>query len=79
MPQAFILDSVTHLKPEHHGQAGFCASHGGIYAAYLAASAGLSAVILNDAGIGREQAGVAGLTLLDELNVPAAEIGRAHV
>jgi hypothetical protein len=69
-----ILDSVTHLKPEHRGAAAYCASHGGAYAGYFAASKGVGAVILNDAGIGREQAGVAGLGLLDGLGVPAAAI-----
>ena len=69
-----ILDSVTHLKPEHRGAAVYCASHGGAYAGYYAAKHGVGAVILNDAGIGREQAGVAGLGLLAALGVPAAAI-----
>lgn len=67
-----VLDSVTHLKPEHKGRAGLCASHGGRYAAYYAAKCGIGAVILCDGGIGREQAGVAGLELLQGLGVPAA-------
>lgn len=69
-----VLDSVTHLKAEHRGRAVYCASHGGIYAGYYAAKMGVGAVILSDAGIGREQAGVAGLRLLDGLGVPAAAI-----
>ena len=77
MSTAIVLDSVTHLKPEHRGVACYCASHGGVYAAYTAAKMGIGAVILNDAGIGREQAGVAGLGLLDDLGVPAAAISHA--
>ncbi|MEZ5857306.1 MAG: hypothetical protein R3D67_22195, partial [Hyphomicrobiaceae bacterium] len=69
-----VLDSVTHLKDEHRGRVAYCGSHGGIYAAYYAAHKGLAAVILNDAGIGRERAGVAGLALLENLGVPAATI-----
>lgn len=69
-----MLDSVTHLKPEHRGRAGYCASHGGRYAGYYAARMGIGAVILNDAGIGREQAGIAGIRLLQSLGVPAAAI-----
>ena len=69
-----ILDSVTHLTPAHHGCVAHCASHAGIYAAYHAAKMGVGAVILNDAGIGRERAGVAGLDLLDEFNVPGAAV-----
>lgn len=49
-------------------------SHGGHYAAYFAALKGVSAVILSDAGIGREQAGVAGVRYLDKLGVPSATI-----
>lgn len=69
-----VLDSVTHLDAKHKGAVAYCGSHGGIYAAYYAASKGLGAVILNDAGIGRERAGVAGLALLERLGVPGAAI-----
>ena len=69
-----ILDSVTHLEAQHKGAVGYCGSHAGIYAAYYAASKGIAAVILNDAGIGRERAGVAGLALLEKLGVPAGAI-----
>jgi hypothetical protein len=69
-----VLDSVTHLDAKHKGAVAYCGSHGGIYAAYYAAYKGLAAVILNDAGIGRERAGVAGLDLLAKLGVPAAAI-----
>ena len=69
-----VLDSVTHLSAQHHGAVAYCGSHAGIYAAYYAASKGLAAVILSDAGIGRERAGVAGLELLAKLGVPGAAI-----
>ena len=69
-----ILDSVTHLTAEHRGLSAHCASHGGIYAGYFAARMGIGAVILNDAGIGREQAGLGGVALLGRLGVPAAAV-----
>ena len=72
--EPLILDSVTHLEPEHRGRAAHCASHGGIYAGYYAAKMGIGAVVLNDAGVGREAAGLAGVKLLDELGVPAATV-----
>ena len=53
-----VLDSVTHLGAEAAGRAALCASHGGVYAAWYAAHRGVSAVILHDAGIGRERAGL---------------------
>ena len=70
-----ILDSVTVFPPEARGRAAIAASHGGVYAAYLAAKAGIKAVILCDAGVGRERAGIGGLDYLDRLGVPAAAIG----
>lgn len=69
-----ILDSVTHLEPSHRGAVVYAASHGGLYAAAYAAAKGVAAIILNDAGIGREQAGIAGLDLLAGLGVPAAAV-----
>jgi len=67
-----VLDSVTHLQPEHRGRAVLCASHGGRYAGWYAADKGVGAVILNDAGIGREAAGISGLAFLTDLRIPAA-------
>ncbi|HEV2955258.1 MAG TPA: hypothetical protein VGX95_03995 [Xanthobacteraceae bacterium] len=70
-----VTDSVTMLGADARGRAAIAASHGGIYAAYLAAKAGLKAVILSDAGVGRERAGVGGLAYLATMGVPAAAIG----
>ena len=70
-----VTDSVTMLGADARGRAAIAASHGGIYAAYLGAKAGLKAVILSDAGIGRERAGVSGLAYLATMGVPAAAIG----
>src|SRR4051794_34761391 len=69
------LDSVTHFSADARGRAALAASHGGVYAAYLAAKAGIKAVVLCDAGVGRERAGIAGLDYLDRLGVAAAAIG----
>jgi hypothetical protein len=51
-----------------------CGSHGGIYPAWLAARAGVRAIVLNDAGIGRESAGIAGLPWLDRLGIAACAV-----
>jgi hypothetical protein len=42
--------------------------------AELAARAGVRAILVNDAGIGRDGAGIGGLALLDALGVPAVAI-----
>lgn len=70
-----VADSVTKLGPEARGAVLVAGSHGGVYAAYLAAAAGLRGVVLNDAGIGLGQAGIAGLAYLDGLGIAAATVG----
>jgi hypothetical protein len=68
-------DSVTHLDGRHRGRVVIAGSHGGVYAAYLAAKAELRGVILNDAGGGLDGSGHAGLDYLDALGIPAATVG----
>ena len=69
-----VADTATKLGPEHGGQVVISASHGGLYAAYLAARAGVRAVILNDASVGKDRAGIAGLGYLDDIGLAAATI-----
>jgi hypothetical protein len=69
-----VADSVTQLGPEARGTVAVCGSHGGMYAAWVAARAGVSAVALNDAGIGRHSAGIAGVLWLAGLGIPAVAI-----
>jgi len=70
-----VLDSVTHLANGARGRVALCGSHGGVYAAWYAARRGIAAILLHDAGIGREGAGVGGLDWLGARGVPAAAIG----
>ncbi|MEM7250996.1 MAG: hypothetical protein AAF493_06220 [Pseudomonadota bacterium] len=69
-----VADSITKLGPEMHGAVLVAGSHGGRYCGYLAALGGLAGVILNDAGIGFERAGVGALDYLAALGVPAATV-----
>ena len=69
-----VADSVTTLPATARGAVLLSGSHGGTYAAYLAARAGVRAVILNDAGVGRDRAGIGGLALLDTIGMAAATI-----
>src|ERR1700736_3892481 len=70
-----VADSITRVaEAEARGAVVVNASHGGIYAAYLAAKLGAAAAIFNDAGIGHDRAGIAGLDYLQELGMPAAAI-----
>ncbi|MCR2157809.1 hypothetical protein NSX53_23745, partial [Salmonella enterica] len=54
------------------GRVVIAASHGGSYAAYCAARGRVRAVVLNDAGVGWQQAGIAGLDELQQWGVAAA-------
>jgi hypothetical protein len=75
MHEYIVADTVTTLGPQARGKPVLAASHCGLIAAYLAAKACVGAVILCDAGIGRERAGIAGLAYLETLGVPAATVG----
>ena len=73
--QIIIADSITRVGPEAAGAVVVNASHGGIYAAYLAAKLHAAAAIFNDAGVGRDGAGIAGLDYLQEFGIAAATVG----
>jgi hypothetical protein len=69
-----VVDSITKLPPNAAGAVAIAASHGGAYPAYLAAAAGLRGVVLHDAGVGLDQAGIACLAYFDALERPAATV-----
>lgn len=69
-----IADSVTGLPAEAHGSVGVCGSHGGMNALLIAASTGLKAVLVNDAGLGKEGAGVAGVHAAVDWGLAAAAV-----
>jgi hypothetical protein len=75
LPPILTADSITRIGPEAAGAVVVNGSHGGIYAAYAAAKLGVGAAIFNDAGVGRDNAGIAGLDYLQALGVPAATVG----
>ena len=74
-PPILTADSITRVGREAAGAVVVNGSHGGIYAAYLAAKLGVAAAIFNDAGVGRDRAGIAGLDYLDGFGIPAAAVG----
>lgn len=65
-------DSVTALGAEVRGAVLVAGSHGGRIAGYYAAKAGAHAVILNDAGVGKDGAGIAALAGLEAIGMAAA-------
>jgi hypothetical protein len=69
-----VVDTVTQLGPEYRGTVLVAGSHGGVYAAYLAALAGVRGVILSDAGVGLDHAGTSGIAYLDSYATAAATV-----
>jgi hypothetical protein len=75
LPPVQTADSITRIGSEATGAVVVNGSHGGLYAAYLAAKLGVAAAVFNDAGVGRDRAGIAGLDYLAGLGIPAATVG----
>jgi hypothetical protein len=66
-------DSVT--KPgDAAGKVLVGGSHGGVVSGWFAAQSGARAVILHDAGVGKDGAGVAGLAWLESIGMAAAAV-----
>lgn len=74
MIRIVAAESVTQLGAEVRGAVLVAGSHGGTIAACLAASAGARAAILNDAGVGKDAAGIAGLAYLEAIGTAAAAV-----
>jgi hypothetical protein len=71
-----VVDSVTTLDPSHADAVVVTGSHGGRIAARYASAAAVRAAIFNDAGGGLDDAGVAGLELLDSVGIAAAAVSK---
>lgn len=68
------IDSMNHATEQDRGRVIVASSHGGLYCAYKALAAGARGVILSDAGVGREQAGIASLPWCEAAGMPAATV-----
>ena len=75
------VPSVTKLPASVDGAVVVGGSHGAVYAAYLSAKAGVRAAIHNDAGIGRDEAGISGLAWAEShgMAMAAALSGSARI
>jgi hypothetical protein len=70
-----LSDSVTMLDGRAAGAVVVTGSHGGRYSAYLAERRGTRAAVFNDAGGGKDGAGIAGLDRLGAAGIPAVAVG----
>ena len=72
--RVIVMDSITKLAPEDKGAIVVCASHGGTSSGEFALEVPLKAVIFNDAGVGKDKAGIAALDMLQKRGVAAATV-----
>ena len=64
-----IVDSITELGPEDHGCIAVSGSHGGMSSARYALAARPLLSVFNDAGVGKDAAGLAALAFLQSFPV----------
>jgi len=69
-----LMDSITKVTPEDEGAIVVCASHGGTSSGEFALEVPLKAVIFNDAGVGKDNAGIAALDMLARRGVASATV-----
>ncbi len=69
-----IMDSIAYITEQNEGDVIVCGSHGGRSAAEHAVKFKPKAVIFNDAGIGKENAGIGGLEILDGAGIMGATV-----
>src|SRR5262245_58365514 len=72
--RVIVMDSITKVTPEDAGAIVVCASHGGTSSGEFALEVPLKAVIFNDAGVGKDNAGIAALDMLQKRGVAGATV-----
>lgn len=73
-PSLNVYDSITHAGAEAAGAVVICGSHGGMFVGALAARLGVHAIVLCDAGIGCDAAGISGVMALERAGIAAAAV-----
>jgi hypothetical protein len=69
-----IMDSITKLGPEDDGAVIVSASHGGASSGEFALAVPVALVFFNDAGVGKDDAGIAALHMLQSTGVAAGTV-----
>jgi hypothetical protein len=71
---ATLVDSISFVTEEDTGAAVVCASHGGASSGEYASKYRLGLVVFNDAGVGKDEAGIKALTLLARHDIAACTV-----
>ena len=72
-----LIDSVTEVTPAHAGKVVVTGSHGGSSAGRFALAVPARLYAFNDAGVGKDGAGIAALAMLDAAGQPAVAVSHA--
>jgi hypothetical protein len=72
--RVLLVDSITLVTADDAGSLVVAASHGGASSAVFALEVPLALVVFNDAGVGKDEAGIAALALLEARGVACAAI-----
>jgi hypothetical protein len=72
--RVIVIDSITQLDDGDRGAIVVCGSHGGTSSAEFALRQPLQLVCFNDAGVGKDGAGIAALAILQAGGVAAAAV-----
>ena len=72
--RVILVDSITQVRAEDAGAIVVAASHGGRSSAAFTMTVPLAAIFFNDAGVGKDNAGIAALEALQERDIPAGTV-----
>ena len=72
--RVIVMDSITKVTPEDAGAVVVSASHGGASSGEFALEVPLGVVFFNDAGVGKDHAGIAALDMLEAKSVAAGAV-----
>jgi hypothetical protein len=64
------MDTITNVEKADSGHLVLSASHGGTSAGSYGLKYPFAAVFFNDAGVGKDNAGIAALTMLEQAGIP---------
>ncbi|MGC0366285.1 hypothetical protein ABH922_004269 [Rhodococcus sp. 27YEA15] len=73
--RVWVMDSIAFASAAQAGDVIVTGSHGGTSAGEYAAGFGVRVVVCNDAGIGKNKAGVAGLAAIDAQSIAGIAVG----
>ena len=69
-----LMDSISSISQEDEGAIVVSSSHGGAAAGEVAGRVPLGVVFFNDAGVGKNKAGIAALKMLEEKGIAAGTV-----